>query len=129
MKTNINFRFALYVLMVTAGFAGLALSWTSNFPPLVGMLLYMLAPYARNLLGQDQGFFFKSNREASNRELIFGFLAFFVLFWVVGLYLGFHISSVHQVMHFMWSVVAILWIVFLYPGYRWWRAQTKAVAS
>jgi len=120
MKSSIHLRFALYVLLVTAGCASLAFSWHSRFP-WIPFILWM--PAASKLIGKKRGSFFDFDRPISDRALVLGFLAFLVVFWVGGLYVAFHLNPAHPPIRLMWAALAVMWLVFLYPGYRWWRAK------
>ena len=124
MKSNIHIRFALYVLWVTAGCASLVLSWHSGFPWIV-FVLWM--PSASKLIGKERGYFFDFDSPVSDRALVLGFLAFLVVFWVGGLYFAFHFNPAHPPIRLMWAALAVMWLVFLYPGYRWWRAKRREV--
>jgi hypothetical protein len=124
MKSNIHIRFALYVLWVTAGCASLVLSWHSGFPWIV-FVLWM--PSASKLIGKERGYFFDFDSPVSDRALVLGFLAFLVVFWVGGLYFAIHFNPAHPPIRLMWAALAVMWLVFLYPGYRWWRAKRREV--
>jgi hypothetical protein len=124
MKSSIHIRFALYVLLVTAGCASLALSWRSRFP-WIPFVLWM--PLASKLIGKKRGSFFDFDHPISDRALVLGFLAFLVMFWVGGLYVAFHLNPAHPPIRLMWAALAVMWLVFLYPGYRWWRAKRIGV--
>ena len=112
------------MLWVTAGCASLALSWRSGFPWIV-FVLWM--PSASKLIGKERGYFFDLDRPIGDRTLVVGFLAFLVVFWVGGLYFAFHFNPAHPPIRLMWVALAVMWLVFLYPGYRWWRAKRKEV--
>jgi hypothetical protein len=125
MKTSIHFRFGLYVLLMTACFAGTVI-WLylhiSRFPP----IFYLLFPPARRILGPSYKDWHESDREISDRTLVWGFLGFLVVFWVGVLYVAFHLNPVHQAAKYIiWTAAGVLWLVCIYPGYRWWRVQKK----
>lgn len=124
MKSSIHIRFALYVLLVTAGWASLALAWHSRLP-WIPFVLWM--PLASKLIGKEKGSFFDFDRPVSDGALVLGVLASLIVFWVGGLYLAFHLNPEHPPIQLMWTALAVMWLVFLYPGYRWWRAEKKEV--
>jgi hypothetical protein len=128
MKTNVHLRFALYVLLVTALCAGfISIGYTSL--PLLPVLCMWGPTLAQKLIGKDQSFLFESNHPVSDRALIFGFLIFLVVFWVGMIILAHHISPGQHLMRLAWAAMGIVWLVFLYPGYRWWRAQMGVIGA
>jgi hypothetical protein len=124
MKTSIHFRFGLYVFLMTAIFVG-TVFWLYRdirFPP----VFLLLFPSVRRILGPSYKDWHESDREISDRALVWGFFGFLVLFWVGALYIAFHISPVHQApKYIIWMAAGVLWMLWTYPGYRWWRVQKK----
>jgi hypothetical protein len=45
------------------------------------------------------------------------------------LYVAFHLNPAHLPIRLMWAALAVMWLVFLYPGYRWWRAKRIEVEA
>jgi hypothetical protein len=121
MKTSIHFRFAAYVLWVTAAFASLVLCWYSE--RLWFLFFVMMMPSATKLLGKECGAFFQRDREVSDRALFWGFLAFLAAFWVGAIAIAHYLSPGRRPTYLIWGAAVVLWLVFLYPGYRWWREQ------
>jgi hypothetical protein len=123
MKMSIHLRFAAYALCLTVGFSTLLWAWDS---PLPAMLLLELIPLALKLIGKKA--FFEFHREVSDRELICGFFIFLLLAWAGCLYVAFHISPGWHPMRLLLAGLVVVWLLCVYPGYRWWRAQTASSA-
>ena len=127
MKMNANVRFGLYVLWVTVSFATLAVSFFTEFPPFIFLLLF---PSIKRILGPDYKGWYESDREVSNRALIIGFLICLVAVWVGGITLAHYISPQRQTpKYIIWAAAAVLWAAYVLPGYRWWRAQKAEVSA
>jgi hypothetical protein len=124
MKASIHFRFGLYVFLMTAIFVG-AVFWLYRdirFPP----IFYLLFPSVRKILGPSYKDWHESDREISDRALVWGFLGFLVIFWVGALYVAFHLNPTQQSpKYIIWMVASVLWVVCIYQGYRWWKVQKK----
>lgn len=124
MKTSVNLRFGLYVFLMTTIFVVTVYSLCRDirFPP----IFYILFPSVRKILGPNYKEWHESDRDISDRALVWSFFGFLVVFWIAALYIGFHIDPAHQSPRYIiWTVVGILWMVCIYPGYRWWRVQKK----
>ena len=122
---NIHVRFALYALLITAGFATLGASWNSVSPWFFVSLMCMFS--ALKLFGKERSSFLESGREVSDRALFWGFLGFLVVFWVGGFYVAFHLNPAHPPMGLLWTFLGLAWLAWLYRGYRWWRAPRREV--
>ena len=129
MKMNVHLRFAAYVFLVTAGFASLILPWYTDANGPWGFVALMCIPSARKLIGEDRGFFFNPQRPVSDRALFFGFLGFLVVFWVGALFIAFHLNPQNHPMRVILPAIGLMWLAFLYPGYRQWRIQKREAAS
>ena len=128
MKTSVDFRFGMYVLLTTAIFVGTAfwLCHDIRFPP----VFYLLFPSAKKILGPSYKEWHESDRQISDRALVWGFFGALVVFWVIALYIGFHLDPTHRSpKYIIWTVGGVLWMLGVYPGYRWWRVQKKQAAA
>jgi hypothetical protein len=122
MKTSIHVQFTLYVLLVTAAFAGLILSWFTTCGPLL-----IILPVAAAVLGRDRASRSGFQRPVNARALFFGFLAFMAIFWASSLLIAHLISPEHYSGRLAWMALGVIWLLCLYPGYRWWRVRKRAV--
>lgn len=122
MKMNIHIRFALYALYLATMLASLPFLWHRDLPPI---LFIVLGPQVFKLIRTEDG----NPREVSGRALIWGFLAFLVIFWVGGLYIAFHFDPSRHPMRWIWAVLGMLWLASLYHGYRWWRGERSKAAA
>ena len=126
MKTNANFRFGMYVLWMTTFVVGIALSFYHDFP---AILLCLLLPSITDVLGPDFKAWSERERDISNRALIVGVIVSIVALWVGGITLARYISPARKPPEYLlWAAGAVLWLLLLQPGYRWWRAQRRKAA-
>lgn len=126
MKTNIDLRFALYVLWVTAGVAIPVVWW--YFPDVPWILLLILMPSPAKLIGKENRALLEPDHPVSNRALVWGFLGFLAIFWIGALLLAHYISPQHHPAYLIWGALGVIWFAFLYPGYRWWTQQKGRAA-
>src|SRR6267378_1594645 len=105
MKTSIHVQLVLYVLLVTAAFAGLMLSWFTVSGPLLIML-----PVAAIVLGRDRASRSGFHRPVNARALVFGFLAFIAIFWVSSLLIAHLLSPEQHSGRWAWMALVAIWL-------------------
>lgn len=121
MKTSIHVQFILYILLVTAAFAGLVLSWFT----ICGSLLIIL-PVSAIVLGKHRATPSGFHRPVNARALIFGFLTFTAICWASSLLIAHIVSPEHNSGRLAWLALGVIWLLCLYPGYHWWRVRKRA---
>lgn len=103
--------------------AVIAVAWTGDAKWLP-LILLILAPSLRKILGPSFEDWHKTDREVSGRALFVGFLIFFVIFWVGGITVAHYISPEHQPPKFVvWPIAGVLWLASVVPACLWWRTQ------
>jgi hypothetical protein len=118
VKANANFRFAIYSLLVTVAFAGLAFFPSSEMP--APLLLLLLSGFA---LSKNKSASSGPQRSISDRALVLGFLGFLVVSWVGTLTVAHFLAPGQRLEHLLWIFYAAAWACGIYEGYRWWRWQ------
>ena len=127
MKTSVDIRFGLFTLWMTGLCVSAAVSFFYDVPVLF-MFFCLLFPWIRNLLGPDYKGWYERDREVSNRTLIIGFSVCLAAVWIGGIALAHYISPQrHTPKYVIWTAAALLWMVYVLPAYRWWRAQKGKV--
>jgi hypothetical protein len=122
MKMNIHIRFALYVFAVTVGVASLGMSWYSPFP---FILFVWWIPSLKPLVSEESGDSMNSQRDLTGAGLVWRFLGCLVVFWIGALYFAFHFNPSHPPMGLVWTGLGLMWSVFIFRGYRWWKCQKR----
>lgn len=124
MNKSIHFRFASYVLAVTAMVLGMFIFW--RFSNALIAAFMMLIPQAReSLLGPSFKGWHERDREVSNRALVIGFFICLILVWVGGITVAHYFSPErHAPKYLLWIIPAVVWLLLIYPAYQWLRAQS-----
>lgn len=131
MKTSVHFRFELYVLCASVALAALVYFSGHNTNEARFLApVFILFLHARKILGPSYEGWHESDREVSNRALVIGFIICLVAVWGGGLALAYYIPVPYRApKYFIWAMVALVWVLFVFPVYQWWRTQKpKATA-
>jgi hypothetical protein len=123
VNKSIHFRFASYVLAVTAMMLGIVIFW--HFSNALIPLFMFLVPQAReSLLGPSFKGWHERDRDVSNRTLVIGFFVCLILIWVGGITVAHYFSPErHAPKCLLWIIPAAGWLLLIYPAYQWWRVQ------
>lgn len=125
LKMNANSRFGLYVLWMTTFFVCIALSFYYEFPVFI---LFLMFP-CMDVLGPDFQRWCERDRNISNRALVIGVIVCLVVLWIGGITLAHYISPDRKPPKYvLWVAGVVLWLIFIQPGYRWWRAEKRKTA-